>query len=267
MRAKLTRAMLWDDKKSLDEILKVFPGEFLYSMYLNSTVRAHPMGDFKLDALKVLNEVFYMCTRVVYEEDMDADTYRYMREIEKNMGKSSTAKQVVGLMDMLLKAQGNKSLPVMKFSGKLAVHHVTRGDFLNLFTAGLFSRETKEFYLKPCPCKPDELKKKNIDWVMVTAGYDIDAILEVVSLWEELEDKNEVLGLIYDAFKHRQPDMFNGKKDASIEDFLRWQQQLNDAIFKKNEAKKTEQGNIIYNINNHFQGNINTLNITGISKC
>ena len=206
-------------------------------MYLDSNVRAHPMGDFKLDALKVLNEVFYMCTRVVYEEDVDADTYRYMREIKADMGSASAAKQVVRLMDMLLKAQGNQSFPVMKFSGKLSVHHVTRDDFLNLFTAGLFSRETKEFYLKPCPCKPGDLEGMAIDWEKVTADYDIYAILEVIKLWKKLEDRKIVLNIIQDAFHHRQFKLFKVKNEVSEEDFQKWQKELDDEINKTNKPK------------------------------
>jgi len=237
MRAKLTRAMLWDDKKSLDEILKVFPGEFLYGMYLDSIVRAHPMGNFQLDALKVLNEVFYMCTRVVYEADIDADTGRYMREIKADMGSANAAKQVISLMDMLLKAQGDKSNPVVRFSGKLAVNHVTRDDFLNLFTAGLFSKETKEFYLEPSPCKPGDLEGMVIDWEKVTAGYNIFAVHEVVKLWKKLEDRKVVLDIIQDAFNHRQIKLFKVKDEVSEENFQKWQKELDDEIKRINTPK------------------------------
>lgn len=237
MKAKLTRAMLWDDKKSLDEILKVFPGEFLYGMYLDSTVRAHPRGDFQLDALKVLNEVFYMCTRVVYEEDANADTYMYMREIKADMGSASAAKLVVSLMDILLKAQGNKSYPVMKFLGKLAVNHIKRDDFLNLYTAALFSKNIEKFYLEPCPCKPKDLARKSIDWDNVTFGFTTDGIREVVKLWKNPKDQKSVLGLIKNAFNNRTYVLFPRKKTASIEDFEIWQKDLDDELKEKYKAE------------------------------
>lgn len=237
MRANLTRAMLWDDKKSLDEILKVFPGEFLYGMYLDSNVRAHPRGDFQLDALKVLNEVFYMCTRVVYEEDANADISKYMREIKADMGSASVAKQVISLMDVLLKAQGNKSYPVMKFLGKLAVNHIKQDDFLNFFKAALFSRDIGKFYLEPSPCKPEELASKVIDWDNVTFGFTTDAIREVVKLWKNPKDQKSVLGLIKNAFNNRTHVLFPREKTASIKDFEIWQKDLDDDLKEKYKAE------------------------------
>lgn len=220
MKPKLPRAMLWNDKKTLDELIAEKPGEILYRMYIRLMRGLYPPHT-GIKPVEMMNEVLYQCTRVVYEKSPDVDLNEYIQDIKANVGLKQTTRLVLILMFYLLIMQRDKSDEIMRFIDQLREYfkpprqHHLEIDFENCFIDSILAKEADiDFILFPHPCPAVELEGMAIDWVDLTQGFSRSKINEILWLWKDDWEAARVLRMIEGAFKQRDLSLFEKQEDV-----------------------------------------------------
>ena len=180
--------------------------------------------------LPILNEVYYQCTRVVYERDPDAKVREYAADIKANVGGlQTTTRMVMTLMMYLLMAQSNRSLEVGTFLGRLKLYYKSPQQYYlalqeeEAYAEAFISTNNDEgFFLTPEPCNAEELEGMVIDWQEVTRGYSKQMIKEVLMLWHGLYEQKKVLAMIEESFQKRDLSLFKDEpEDVADDEFFR----------------------------------------------
>lgn len=101
MNNKIPREVLWEDKKTMDELLEDPLFNVLHEVFLN--FEKQPML-FPLDELKILNEVGYQVTWLCYHSrfGLDPDMDKFIREIFAHTGIKDHALTVVSLVQAVI---------------------------------------------------------------------------------------------------------------------------------------------------------------------
>jgi hypothetical protein len=101
MKPKLPRALLWTDIESMDEFLKAPVNQEMYDLFLKIKQRTMLLKNSDYAVIKIFNEVYYQCTRIVYEQEPNIRLKDYITDIKSNMGTYNHARVIYGLIFFL----------------------------------------------------------------------------------------------------------------------------------------------------------------------
>lgn len=227
MLPNLPREFLWKNIATMDEMLGDFPGEQLYRIYLIlSKSAAMPYDGIR--PLKILNEVFYQCTRMLYERVPRIELKDYAQDIKANLGSTRCTKTVIMLMVYLLKMQSDQSDDVKRMISQLKDYFREPGQYyLDMDAEDLIlesvvdNREMQSIFLTPTPCAAKDLYGIAIDWHDITQSFSQKAINEILLLWTDKHERLRVLQMIEHAFNYRTITLFEKPPtDMANEDFF-----------------------------------------------
>lgn len=212
MKLDLPKELLWERVDRIGYFKHTYPGNFLCDVFDN-IVRNKSYKYNDESKLMILNEVFCQCTRVVYEKKYNADLNEYIRDIKSTVGLMQHTIIVLKMMRILLKLQGDQSLEITNFAGKLAVYATDYYDYMDLFSAAQKSKNHKTFFLTPEPSTPSMLKYMNviIDWQKVTLGFNKEAINELRGYYGSRNEECEIdfMCTIEYAWRHKRLTFFD----------------------------------------------------------
>ena len=108
MKPRLPRFMLWTDKTSMEEFLCEPINKRLYYFYLDlNNIRCQIGPD--QSALRLYNEIYYLLTKVEYEDNLNFKLDDYTQEIEDNIGKEYSILFVYKMFFAFLQLKENNS--------------------------------------------------------------------------------------------------------------------------------------------------------------
>lgn len=152
-----------------------------------------------IPAERIFNEVYYQCTRIVYENNPEPDFEAVEMDIKANVGTKLVSRLVYRMMYALLTARMNNTQEVEKVRHSLEIYSdiMTRNSYFRAFIRKYNLNSRKCIVsLSPHPVAPDALKYQPLDWEEVTCGFSLEATKKVVDLWVGTEDKKTVLSLM-----------------------------------------------------------------------
>ena len=205
MKPKLPRALLWNDKTSMEEFLNESVNREMYDIFLKIKEWTLLLKDTEYSVLKIFNEVYYQCTKIVYEQNPNVQLRDYTIDIKSNMGSYNLAKVVYGLIYFLLSHRIENSLIDIKYCAAFLKRFIY---FAENHEKEIFEQELglpKNIYtidLSPRPCAISQLDNILIDWKDVTNSYDKESILGVCNLYSNFDEKKRLLDMMQHAY-HR----------------------------------------------------------------
>ena len=202
MKPKLPRALLWTDIESMDEFLKEPVNQDMYEMLNKIRRDTILLKDAYFSATKFFNEVYYQCTRIVYEQDKDAFINNYLADIKSNIGTYNHARVVYGLIFYLLFHRNNNSLAEKKFASNFLLCYIFNGRYqLEFPKEAESSIKTYDIDFYPRPCSTGLLSNMLIDWDEVTNHYDKESIDCIVNLYDEVTERKKIYSMIEKAYE------------------------------------------------------------------
>ncbi len=117
---KIPREMLWVDKREMKEFQKDPLNQKIFEVYLNIR-RNSPLQDFH--TLQLFNEVYYLCSRVVYENEPEPYLDDYIQEIKRDLGWDYSTSTVLSMIYCVLSLRQGNSIEVNNFLKKIENHY------------------------------------------------------------------------------------------------------------------------------------------------
>ncbi len=197
LKPKLPRFLLWDDKKSEDDFLSD-PFEKVICILLKETSEKENFLNY-FPRLAILNEAFYQCTRIVYENVSNPDIENLELDIKANIGLKYYSKWVLKMMYAILATRKNNSKEVMNFMESFDVFNFMMKDnkvYLNYIKKVKNSKNKQIVDLSPKPCPIEQFKSHPILWEEVTSVYNEAAIRSLLKLWPDKLNKIWLLDII-----------------------------------------------------------------------
>ena len=200
MKPKLPRALLWTDLDSMNEFLMEPVNRDMYEVILKINKYSSTFLDDEVT--NIFNEVYYQCTRIIYEQKPNKLLRDYIIDIKSNIGSFNNANIVYALIYFLLYHRPNNSNIVMEYCSlfyrRFAKNDkdVKRAVFEMSFPPRIYDVE-----LSPKPCKTRLLDKMLIDWDEVTNHYDKESIDCIVNLYNEVAERKNIYSLIEKAYE------------------------------------------------------------------
>lgn len=190
----------------------------------------------------IFNEVYYQCTRIVYENNPEPDFDAIEMDIKANVGTRIVLRLVYRMMYALLTARTGNSREVEKVRNRLEIYSdiMTRNSNFRAFIREYSpSYHKRVISLLPNPAEPETLKYQPIDWAEATCDFDGEATRMVVDLWADTEDKKSVLSLMSRYCTHHL--RFKNYKEYSLEKEKIFRQGTILLTSLKRELKETEE--------------------------
>jgi len=218
MKPKLPRLLLWQDKCCDEEFLDDPIGKRLFDLYVESVSGVNII----YPAFRIMNEVYYQCTKAVYENNLSPDIFEYEMDIKANLGLRMAASEVFKMMYALLSLRSNNSPAIERFKESFdIVSLVSKNKAFRKFISETKKRGGKVFIdLSPKPYSAANLHKLSIYWPETTCGFDKEAIYTIVNLWERPADKLKVINLIENSFRRyksgKDPLMFSFQRPKRV---------------------------------------------------
>ena len=194
--------MLWTDKTSMEEFLCEPINKRLYYFYLDlNNIRCQIGPD--QSALRLYNEIYYLLTKVEYEDNLNFKLDDYTQEIEDNIGKEYSILFVYKMFFAFLQLKENNSNVARLFQDYVYYRYNRTWDERTNNALGSIIKEEKKYMvdLKPHPCPAKSLESEVPQWDEITNNFNPSSIKEVLNLWSSKEEKILVLHLIEDAYK------------------------------------------------------------------
>lgn len=202
MKPKLPRALLWTDKDSLDEFMNEPVNRDMFEMLQKIRRDTILLKDTYFSAIKIFNEVYYQCTRIVYERDQNDFVRHYLADIKSNIGLNNHARVVCGLIFYLFSHRNNNSLTEKKIAADLLLCFMFDGRYQMEFPRETeTSRKTYDIDFSPRPCSTGSLSNMLIDWDEVTNHYDKESIDCLVNLYDEVTERKKIYSMIENAYE------------------------------------------------------------------
>ena len=202
MKPKLPRELLWTDKTSMDEFLNEPVNREMYEMLQKIRRDTILLKDTYFSAIKIFNEVYYQCTRIVYERDQNDFVRHYLADIKSNIGLNNHARVVCGLIFYLFSHRNNNSLTEKKIAADLLLCFMFDGRYQMEFPRETeTSRKTYDIDFSPRPCSTGSLSNMLIDWDEVTNHYDKESIDCIVNLYNEVPERKKIYSMIEKAYE------------------------------------------------------------------
>lgn len=236
MKPKLTRNLLWQDK-TMGELIAASPMNIeLHEVYKELVA----LEDVEIiPAERIFNEVYYQCTRIVYENNPEPDFEAVELDIKANVGTKMVSRLVYRMMYALLTARAGNTGEVEAVRKSLEIFSdmVTRNNHFKKFVTRYNQKSRKQIVvLTPNPVAADALKYQNVDWKEVTCGFDQEAIEMIVGLWSSKAEKKKVISYIQRCVSllYRRPatsafemEFMMKYRDVDIW-LMRWKRELKD---------------------------------------
>lgn len=224
MRPKLSRAFLWADKQTLDDLFELDPLNVdLYELLMQLNEDPYHV---KADALKVLNEVYYLVTRIYYETPLALDCVSYTNEIKANLGWKYSAELVFTLSYFLITWKGRQDKRLNSLSKdyirQMCINTIywkpVQNRIVRLKRLGKFIR----YEFNPAPLPPTELQSLYLNWEEITWGFDTHAVERVLALWSDKQEKSIVAKMIEEGLKNKERKA--EEKRRREESWMKWRQ-------------------------------------------
>lgn len=211
MKPILPREMLWTEKKTMDEFFELAPENRTF--YLDVITSDFP-SSFKNDPVKIFNEVYYLTTRIIYEQPQPSELDRYYSETKNQFKWRCGADVVMTLVYCLLNLTRKHVDPHYKdfvqaindsFCGCVSWIDITSHLYLIKQDGKRFN-----FPFSPRPMGLGWFEDQFIFWSDITRNFDIECIEQVISLWEHPEEKMEIAMMMRDSSDFK---MFSKKSE------------------------------------------------------
>lgn len=200
MKPILPREMLWTEKKTMDEFFELAPENRTF--YVDIITSDFP-SSFTNDPVRIFNEVYYLMTRIVYEQPQPSDLDRYYSETRNQFKWRYGADVVMTLVYCLLNLTRKHVDPHYKdfvqalsdrFFGCVSWIDITNHLYL-------IKQDGKRFNYSffPRPMGLGWFEDTFISWSDITRNFDIECIEQVISLWEHPEEKMEIALMMRDS--------------------------------------------------------------------
>lgn len=206
MRPKLPRILLWTDLSVESDFPVPTVAMELRRLYeecfcSNQKTFLHPV--------KILNEVFYQCTKVCFEDVTNPKISDYVYHIEKNLGHHKYVDVVLGLMYILLSMSHNDSMAVLEFRYLLDRHKIFMMNIGSIFYKLMNNRNhciKDGVLLRPNPIPVEELSAMNLDWSLITCDFDDEAVQTVIDLWDQPAEKAYINVVLRNDYEKHHPN-------------------------------------------------------------
>ena len=199
MKPKLPRALLWTDIESMDEFLKAPVNQEMYDLFLKIKQRTMLLKNSDYAVIKIFNEVYYQCTRIVYEQEPNIRLKDYITDIKSNMGTYNHARVIYGLIFFLFSRRKNNTLIEKQYCSSFFLHFCMCDDkaIKGSFNSESYDPENKySVDLSPRPNPTSQLDKFFIHWKDVTNDFNKESIVSVCKLYSDIEEIRRVYGMI-----------------------------------------------------------------------
>jgi len=241
----LPRELLWTDKTEISDFMSNEMGNDVISIFSFAKSRI-TIAKGTETMLKLYNEAFYLSTRIVYEQDNEANPETYREKILDDIGNKEDTEHVILLMFVIITLQSNKSKEILQFADKLQKEFLPQLPFRIIkFTNKIIKlKKRKEcFELKPCPYPTDKLQEIPIDWNKITQGFSKQVILDILDLWKSDNEKGKVIRMIEQAYTSCLPvTKDEGSTDRADESFFAQQMILYNVANDENKTNNSKGG-------------------------
>lgn len=200
----LPRELLWTEKKHIEEFYDIGGTVKLYHEALQFFQK--DPNAMKVDEVKIFNEVFYQATRMVYEKSLPTQLSYYINECKADLGLKYSADLVIMLAYFLIESSDRRGKAFNNFFSKQIKDSFSKTAFW-IYCSRICEVTKKDKFaihydFQPCPVKPKELSTFYVDWRAITQNYDLNAVAQVLELWNDPKDKAEVGMLIDDSLRY-----------------------------------------------------------------
>lgn len=235
MRPQLPRVLLWADKQTLDDLFELDPLNVdLYEILMQLNEEPY---NVKADALKVLNEVYYLITRIYYERPLTYECNSYTNEIKANLGWNYSAELVFTLSYFLITWKGRQdkrlSSLITDYIRRMCLNTIywkpVQNRIVRLKRLGKFIR----YKFTPVPLPPTDLQSLYLNWEEITREFNTDAVERVLALWNDKQEKSIVAKMIEAGLKNKERK--EEEKRRREESWLKW---------RKSRAGRNDQENV-----------------------
>lgn len=201
MIPNLPRPFLWTEKTSMDEFLKGDPiNQFFHEAYQKVTeMYSSSNSSFPNEELDIFNEVYYQLTRIYYENPVWSDYPSYTDDIKSHLGTQDGVEVVMAMIYCYVTMRRISFQPnTRKFLVRIEMRKNSDEiwSFFNHNGSLDDIQQTVSSPLKPCPVPSVEMRKIYWDWMIITQKYDLNAIKEILNLWDKDDDQMNVARLI-----------------------------------------------------------------------
>ena len=241
MKPILPREMLWTEKKTMDEFFELAPENRTF--YVDIITSDFP-SSFINDPVRIFNEVYYLTTRIIYEQPQPSELDRYYIETKNQFKWRCGADVVMTLVYCLLNLTRKHVDPHYKdfvqaisdrFFGCVSWIDITSHLYLIKQDGRRFN-----YPFFPRPMGLGWFEGTFISWSDITRNFNIECIEQVISLWDYPEEKMEIAMMMRDSLDF---GMFSRKSASEHNEVLRilnkyilFDDQANDA---QRKVKKT----------------------------
>ena len=203
--------MLWSDFITIDRFYKIEPLNSQFHEVLK-TIKISPFEE-KKDDTKVFNEVYYQMTRMAYERAMPSDLKKYVIDIRGNIGLSYGVELVMSMLYFMMSLVDKNSRIFNSFLLLTIKEWYKKSSYWKPFNT-LYkklnkSKDKVKYDFTPHPVSAKELAKDYIPWQKLTNNYNGGAVLEIISLWENQDDKETLANMILTSVNFKTPKQQN----------------------------------------------------------
>lgn len=219
MKPILPREMLWTEKKTMDEFFELAPENRTF--YIAIITSDFP-SSFTNDPVRIFNEVYYLMTRIIYEQPQPSELDRYYIEAKNQFKWRCGADVVMTLVYCLLNLTRKHVDSHYKdfvqainesFCGCVSWIDITSHLYLIKQDGRRFN-----YSFFPRPMGLGWFEGTFISWSDITRNFDIECIEQVISLWEYPEEKMEIAMMMRDSLDFR---IFSRKSASEHNEVLR----------------------------------------------
>lgn len=208
MIKNLPSQLVWYDFKTIDWFYKIEP----LNKRFHEVLKTIAISLFEIrDDTKVFNEVYYQMTRMAYERALPTDLQRYEKEIREDMGSNDGVNLVMSMAYHIMSLVDKDSRKFNSFLLLTIKERYEKCPYWEPFST-LYTRLSKgkrrlkyDFQLRPFPA--NLLSEEYINWQEITGDFNAGAILEILNLWNNDEDKKLLLEMISTSVKFTTPKL------------------------------------------------------------
>lgn len=212
----LPKELLWTDKKDFSDFLSdELSSEVVSNIFLAKSRMTKQLGATAM--LRLFNEAFYLCTRIIYEQNAESMPETYIKMIKDDLVEDEWVEHVILILFVILMQQREKSEEVLQFADKLQKQYLPDIPFRIMNIVNKMFKPWKKkmgYRLKPCPHPADILKNVPLDWCQITQNFSKHIIISVLELWDNDSEKGKVIKLIEQAYTSCLPSL----KDEELTD-------------------------------------------------
>ena len=197
MKPNLPRQLLWTEVRTMDEFMNDdYTNQDLYYIVNKLPPELLPKGS---DIVKLFNEMYYMMTRLNYEEPKAGKYEEYQKCIIEDMKWKGYTDLVFIMMYTYFRIRDLQPKPAVVAFMKCMKSNFWWSyywpHFIN-FTSSILRYPPSKFDPKvPHPVPAKELIGVKLDFEKITCSHNFEAIQEIVNLWTD-EDSRKIIAKI-----------------------------------------------------------------------